>query len=428
MTYRLFCSDNINVMNILAGNKIKVDLIYADMMYEDLNFDWINPCHALLKETGSIFIQTDYRSVAELKIYLDNLFGKSNFQNWIIWPYDWGGRSKSIEIDKWCLDNGYAWEEDIKRTEEDGCIPGADPSKVSDRAIKRGIGQIGTLGSGNHYLEIQLAKKENIFDEKTAQALGITKPDQVCVMIHCGSRGFGHQIASDYLKTFLAAMPKYNIKILDRELACAPYNSPEGKDYFAAMACAANMAFVNRQVIMHRVRECFSEIFNKSAKDLEMNLVYDVAHNIAKIEEHNIDGKNKNVLMHRKGATRCFGPKRMNHPVFSKTGQPVIVGGSMETGSFLLVGTDSSEVSFCSTAHGSGRTMSRSQAKKQIRGDVLQKRMLEKGIYVKSASFSGLAEEAGFAYKDINEVVDVMDKAGISKKVALLIPIGNIKG
>jgi len=337
-------------------------------------------------------------------------------------------RDVMIMGSRWCLDNGFAWKEDIKRTEECGCISGADPDKVSDRAVKRGISQIGTLGSGNHYIEIQLARQENVFDEKTAKAFGISKPDQVCIMIHTGSRGFGHQIASDYLKIFLSVMSRYNIKILDKELACAPYNSNEGRDYFSAMACAANMAFVNRQVITHRVRECFSKIFNSSAEDLEMNLVYDVAHNIAKIEEHKIDGKNKKVLMHRKGATRCFGPSRMEHPVFSKSGQPVIVGGSMETGSFLLAGTDTAEVSFCSTAHGSGRALSRAQAKKQVRGKELKEKMLEKGIYVKSASFSGLAEEAGLAYKDINEVVGVMDKAGISKKVVMLKPIGNVKG
>ena len=329
---------------------------------------------------------------------------------------------------KWCLDNGFAWDEDVKRTEESGCISGADPDKVSERAVKRGIDQIGTLGSGNHYLEVQLAKKENVFDERTAEAFGISEPDQVCVMIHTGSRGFGHQVASDYLKLFLDVMPKYGIKILDRELACAPFNSKEGQDYFSAMAAAANMAFVNRQVIMHRVRQVFSEVFSAPAEDLGMNLVYDVAHNIAKIEDHVVDGRFKKLIVHRKGATRAFGPSRMSHPVFSRTGQPVIVGGSMETGSFLLAGSDSSGVSFCSSAHGAGRTMSRAQAKKQVRGEFLQKHMLEKGIYVRSVSFSGLAEEAGFAYKDIREVVDVTDKAGISKKVVYLVPVGNVKG
>ena len=330
---------------------------------------------------------------------------------------------------KWVIEKGYGWEKDLKNIEEYGCIPGADPSKVSDRAVKRGISQLGTLGSGNHYLEVQVAKKENIFQQDFANAWNIKDPDQITAMIHCGSRGFGHQIATDYLKLFLAVMPKYGIKILDRELACAPFNSKEGQDYFSAMACAANMAFANRQVILHRVRECFEKVFGRSAEEMEMNLLYDVAHNIAKIEEHEVDGQNKKVVMHRKGATRAFGPSRMkDHPVFAKTGQPVIVGGSMETGSFLLAGTDQAEVTFCSTAHGSGRSMSRAQAKKEVRGEELQKKMLEKGIYVKSASFAGLAEEAGFAYKDIRAVVDTMEEAGITKKVVGLVPIGNIKG
>jgi len=334
-----------------------------------------------------------------------------------------------VEGAKWVVNKGYGWEKDLKNMEENGCIAGADPGKVSDRAVKRGINQLGTLGSGNHYLEVQVAKKENIFNNDFAKSWDINKEDQVTAMIHCGSRGFGHQVATDYLKLFLEVMPKYGIKILDRELACAPFNSKEGQDYFNAMACAANMAFANRQVIMHRVRECFEKVFGRSAEEMEMNLLYDVAHNIAKIEDHIIDGKNKKVIMHRKGATRAFGPSRMkDHPVFSKTGQPVIVGGSMETGSFLLAGTDEAEVTFCSTAHGSGRSMSRSQAKKQVRGEELQKKLLEKGIYVKSASMAGLAEEAGFAYKDIRSVVDTMEDAGITKKVVGLLPIGNIKG
>ncbi len=330
---------------------------------------------------------------------------------------------------KWVIENGYGWEKDLQNIEEYGCIQGANPDKVSDKAISRGINQIGTLGSGNHFMEIQVAKKENIFNNDIANAWNIKQPDQVTAMIHCGSRGFGHQVASDYLKKFLDVMPKYGIKILDRELSCAPFSSPEGQDYFSAMACAANMAFANRQVILHRVRECFSQVFDRSPEDMEMNLLYDVAHNIAKIEAHNVNNNPKKLVMHRKGATRAFGPHRMKgHPVFEKTGQPVIIGGSMETGSFLLAGTDKSEETFCSTAHGAGRCMSRSQAKKQVSGKDLQKKLMEKGIYIKSASFSGLAEEAGFAYKDIRSVVDVMEKAGITKKVVSLIPIGNIKG
>lgn len=330
---------------------------------------------------------------------------------------------------EWCIENGYGWKEDLELTESNGCIQGADISKISDRAITRGIDQLGTLGSGNHYLEIQVVKDENIFDKDTAKKFGITKKNQICVMLHCGSRGFGHQVASDYLKVFEDAMKKYNIIVNDRELACAPFNSTEGQDYYKAMACAANMAFANRQVILHRIRECFSKVFGKSAEELGMHQVYDVAHNIVKMEEHEIDGKKKMLLVHRKGATRSYGPEFKELPAkYKKIGQPVIIGGSMETGSYLLVGTEKAKETFNSTAHGSGRTMSRTKAKHEVVGEKLQKEMEAKGIYVKSVSFAGLAEEAGIAYKDINEVIDTIDKAGISKRIAKLIPLGNIKG
>jgi tRNA-splicing ligase RtcB (3'-phosphate/5'-hydroxy nucleic acid ligase) len=331
---------------------------------------------------------------------------------------------------QWCVKNGYAWESDIENIESRGKIPQADPAKVSEKAIKRGFDQIGTLGSGNHYLEIQEVREGNIFDEVAAKAMGITKPGQIVIMVHCGSRGFGHQIGTDYLRTFLDVMPRYNIKILDRELACAPFNSPEGQDYYAAMACAANMAFVNRQVITHRIREVFSRIFNKTAEEMEMNLVYDVAHNIAKLEKHTIDGEEKTLLVHRKGATRSFGPAHADElPDKYKTiGQPVILGGSMETGSYLLVGTDSSETTFGSTAHGAGRTMSRSAAKRIIKGEELQKDMEKRGIYVHAVTMKGLAEEAGKAYKDIDVVVDSLKRAGITRPVVALKPIGNVKG
>ena len=331
---------------------------------------------------------------------------------------------------KWCVENGYGWESDLWKTENSGCIEQADSSKVSQKARSRGIKQLGTLGSGNHYLEIQLAKSNNIFDEDTAKKFGIVKDDQVVVMVHCGSRGFGHQIATDYLKIFDKEMPKFGITVHDRELACAPFNSDIGQDYFSAMACAANMAFSNRQVIMHRLREGFSKIFGKTPEDMEMNLVYDVAHNIAKVEKYKIDGKFRDVLVHRKGATRAFGPKQQElFPQYRSIGQPVILGGSMETGSHLLVGTQKAmDETFGSTAHGSGRTMSRHKAKKTFRGAELQKSMEKKGIYVKSVSMGGLAEEAGRAYKDINEVVDVLHNYGITKKVVGLVPVGNVKG
>jgi tRNA-splicing ligase RtcB len=327
---------------------------------------------------------------------------------------------------RWCVEHGYGWHQDLSRIEESGCIDGADPSTVSDQAVGRVINQLGTLGSGNHYLEIQVASNERIFDAMTATALGIIGQDQIVVMVHCGSRGFGHQVASDYLKVFGKAMRRYGITVNDQQLACAPFRSPEGQNYFAAMNCAANMAFANRQVITHSVREAFAVVFGTSAEELGMELVYDVAHNIAKVERYP-EGE---LLVHRKGATRAFGPSSVElAPEFRRTGQPVICGGSMETGSYLLVGTDRAvHETFGSTMHGSGRTMSRAQAKKQVRGEQLQQLMKERGIMVKAVSMSGLAEEAGFAYKNISEVVETVEGAGITRKVAELRPIGNIKG
>lgn len=331
---------------------------------------------------------------------------------------------------RWCIENGYGWDEDLELTEENGCIQGADASKISEKAIDRGFNQIGTLGSGNHYLEIQVARKQNIFDPELAQIFGITHPDQVVVMFHCGSRGFGHQVATDYLQVFLKVMEsKYGIKILDRELACAPFNSPEGQAYFAAMKCGLNMSFANRQVILHRIREVFSEIFGRSAEDLGMNMVYDVAHNTAKLERHVVDGKARSLLVHRKGATRAFGPGMPDVPErYQGVGQPAIIGGSMETGSYLLAGLSSGAQTFFSTAHGSGRTMSRTKARKTWQGDQLLKDMEKRGIYVRSTSKPGLAEEAGGAYKNVDDVIEAAELAGISKRVVRLSPIGNIKG
>ena len=265
-----------------------------------------------------------------------------------------------------------------------------------------------------------------MFDPETATAFGITGQDQIVVMVHCGSRGFGHQVASDYLKIFEKAMRRYGISVKDPQLACAPFRSSEGQDYFSAMNCAANTAFANRQVITHQIREAFATVFGQSAEELGMELVYDVAHNIAKVERYS-EG---DLLVHRKGSTRAFGPGSPDLPWdFQKTGQPVICGGSMETGSYLLVGTDRAvSETFGSTMHGSGRTMSRAQAKKSIRGEQLQQEMSRRGILVKAVSMSGLAEEAGFAYKNISDVVETVDRAGITKKVAELRPIGNIKG
>jgi len=333
------------------------------------------------------------------------------------------------EGSKWCVKQGYAWEDDIKRTEGHGRIDWADADKISDKAISRGMNQIGTLGSGNHYLEIQRVDKENIMDEKLAKKFGIF-PGQIVIMVHCGSRGFGHQVATDYLQKFDKVMQDNNIKINDRELSCAPFNCKEGQDYYKAMACAANMAFANRQVILHRIREGFSKVFNQKAEDMEMNLVYDVAHNIAKLEKHKVDGKLKELIVHRKGSTRAFPPGHEElDKLYRDIGQPVIIGGSMETGSYLLVGTKKAmDDTFATTCHGSGRTMSRTQAKREVDGGKLQQEMLKKGIYVRTASMPGLAEEAGVAYKPIDDVIESVELAGISKAVVKLLPIGNLKG
>ena len=331
---------------------------------------------------------------------------------------------------RWCIKRDYGWQEDLDLTEENGCISGADASKISDRAIERGYNQVGTLGSGNHYLEVQVVRPDDVRDKELAAKFGIIIPDQIVVMFHCGSRGFGHQVATDYLQKFLKVMePKYGIKVLDRELACAPFDSPEGRDYFAAMKCGLNMSFANRQVILHEIREVFSGVFGRSAEDLGMRMVYDVSHNTAKLERHLVNGKETKLLVHRKGSTRAFGPGSGELPKrYRDTGQPVIIGGSMETGSYLLVGTASGEDTFFSTAHGSGRTMSRTKARKQWHGKQLQRDLEARGIYVRSTSWAGLAEEAGGAYKDIDEVIAATELAGISKPVVRFTPIGNVKG
>ena len=330
----------------------------------------------------------------------------------------------------WCLKKGYAWESDLECTEQRGVIPGANPDSVSDKAKKRGFDQVGTLGSGNHYLEIQKVGFDEQCDKSVASVFGINEPGQITVMVHCGSRGFGHQIGTDYLQSFGQVMKKYGIRTNDRELACAPFDSPEGKAYYEAMACAANTAFVNRQVITHRIREGFSRAFGKSAEELGMNLVYDVAHNIAKIETHDTDRGREKVIVHRKGATRAFGAGNTDLPErYRNVGQPVLVGGSMQTGSYLLVGSaKANRLTFASTLHGAGRTMSRAAATRRIRGNQLKDQMEKQGIIVRAASMRGLAEEAGFAYKNVDTVVSVVHDLGISRKVARMIPLANVKG
>ncbi len=331
---------------------------------------------------------------------------------------------------QWAVHNGYGQAEDLRRTEAQGCFEGARTECVSERAIERGYPQIGTLGSGNHYLEVQVLHADGVFDADLARAFGLDVPEQVVVMFHCGSRGFGHQVATDYLHDFLRKMPtEFGLPVIDRELACAPFASQSGRDYLAAMCCAANMSFANRQVILHRIREVFSDIFGRSPEQLGIRNVYDVAHNTAKLERHRVDGRERTLLVHRKGATRAFPPGHPELPdEYQETGQPVIVGGSMETGSYLLAGVDTGAASLFSTAHGSGRTMSRTRARKLVRGRDLRDRMEERGILVRTASYRGLAEEAGFAYKDVDDVAEATELAGLSRRVAHLVPVANVKG
>ena len=326
------------------------------------------------------------------------------------------------------VEQGYGRPEDIDHCEEKGHMELADPDRVSSTAKKRGSTQIGTLGSGNHFLEVQ--KVDKIFRPEVAKAFGIDHEGQVTVMIHCGSRGFGHQICSDYLRVAERAVHKYKIALPDRELACAPGPSSEGQDYFKAMSCAVNYAFSNRQMITHWVRQSFEQTFRTSAEEMGLDLVYDVAHNIAKIEEHNIDGRQVKVWIHRKGATRAFPP---GHPAvpsdYRNVGQPVLIPGSMGTSSYVLAGTPKAmEVSFGSTAHGAGRTMSRSAAKRRFWGGKIRKDLESRGIFVRSASAVVLAEEADPAYKDVDQVVKVSDAIGIATRVARLVPMAVIKG
>jgi tRNA-splicing ligase RtcB len=339
-------------------------------------------------------------------------------------------REVMLEGARWAVRRGYGSADDLLHTETGGCFAGARPETVSERAIERGLRQIGTLGSGNHYLEIQVLRPDGVFDEGLARRFGLDRPEQVVVMFHCGSRGFGHQVATDYLQVFLRAMPRqYGIPVIDRQLACAPFASADGQDYFAAMCCAANMSFANRQVILHRVREVFSEVFGRSAEALGIRCIYDVSHNTAKLESFQGERGERRLLVHRKGATRAFPPGHPElPPAYRETGQPVIIGGSLETGSYLLAGVESSAAAFYSTAHGSGRTMSRTRARKLVGRRDLRRELARRGIVVRAASRRGLAEEAGFAYKDVDEVAESAERAGLSRRVAHLVPVGNVKG
>jgi tRNA-splicing ligase RtcB len=328
---------------------------------------------------------------------------------------------------KWAVKAGYARPEDVERTEESGRLDAADAVVVSDRAWKRGIGQVGTLGAGNHFIEVDLI--EEVYDEEAAAAMGLVK-GRVAVQIHCGSRGFGHQICTDYVRRFQETIHKYGITLPDRELVCAPFNSPEGKDYYAAMCTAANYAFANRQVLTHHVRRSFEEALQGKVSDWDVFQVYDIAHNMAKVETHEVNGKRIEVCVHRKGATRAFGPGFEGlPPAYRDIGQPVLVPGSMGTASWVLVGTPGSMAqTFGSTCHGAGRTMSRTKAKKTVRGEELRDELKQQGISVRAGSMRGLAEEAPIAYKDVDEVVRVVHEAGIARQVARLTPLAVVKG
>lgn len=332
-----------------------------------------------------------------------------------------------VEGARWALRRGFARPEDVARTEEGGWLEGADPGKVSQKAKQRGKNQVGTLGAGNHFIEID--EVVATFDEEAADAMGLF-PGQVVVQIHCGSRGFGHQICTDYVRTFQNGLKKYKITLPDRELVYAPFRSPEGQDYLAAMKCAANYAFANRQVLAYHVRRSFEEALAGKVRRWDVYQIYDIAHNMGKVEKHTVDGDTVEVVVHRKGATRAFGPGFEGlPPEYRAIGQPVLVPGSMGTASWVLVGTPGSMAqSFGSTCHGAGRTMSRTKAKKEVWGGDLRDELQGRGIEVRAGSMAGLAEEAPIAYKDVDDVVEVVSRAGIAKKVAKLRPIAVIKG
>ena len=333
-----------------------------------------------------------------------------------------------VEGARWAVRHGFGSEEDLDVTEEGGCMKGANPARVSDKAVKRGMPQAGTLGSGNHFLEVQVVKE--IFEPKIANVMGIGEIGQVLVLIHTGSRGFGHQVCTDHLRVMEEAVSKYGIKLPDRQLACAPIESNEGKDYLAAMACAANYAWNNRQCITHWARESFAKVFGKSPEELGMKQIYDVTHNIAKIEEHIVNGQKLKVCVHRKGATRAFPPNHKDIPErYKEIGQPVLIPGDMGRCSFIAVGTEKAmKESFGSTCHGAGRMLSRGAAKRSLRGRDVARELESRGITVKTGDIPSLAEEASKAYKDVTEVIDVVHQAGISKKVVMATPIGVIKG
>ncbi len=328
---------------------------------------------------------------------------------------------------KWAVENGFGSAEDLEHIEENGCIEGADPDAVSEKAMERGRAQLGTVGSGNHFVEVGYVAE--VYNEAVAGALGLWK-DQVTILVHTGSRGLGHQVCDDYIRVMMDATKKYQIDLPDPQLCCAPVHSSEGERYFAAMACAANFAFTNRQMITHWVRETFEKFFQMAPKDLKLSLIYDVCHNIAKIEAHQVGGERRKVCVHRKGATRAFPPHHPEIPSeYQPVGQPVLIPGDMGRCSYVLIGTERAmEETFGSTCHGAGRVMSRHQAIKAAKGRAIARELEDKGIIVKGASRGTLVEEIPEAYKDVTDVVNVVHHAGISLKVAKLIPMGVVKG
>lgn len=329
---------------------------------------------------------------------------------------------------QWAIRNGFGSEADVKYCEENGTMKGADPNKVSGTAKSRGTPQLGSLGSGNHFMEIEVVGE--IFDPETAAAYGLKEKNQIVVLIHTGSRGFGYQVCSDYLRVVESASRKYNIQLPDIQLACAPNTSPEAENYRAAMFAALNFAWSNRQMITHWTRKVFEKVFRLSEDDLGMRLVYDVAHNIAKIEEHQVNGGSRKVVVHRKGATRAFPRGSPFIPEeYRAVGQPVLIPGSMGTASWVLVGREKAmQISFGSTAHGAGRMMSRAAATRAYPAQEVKRNLESRGILVEAASWKGVAEEAPGAYKDVDAVADVSHRVGIATKVARLVPIGVVKG
>jgi tRNA-splicing ligase RtcB len=354
-------------------------------------------------------------------------------------PSGVGSRRKDLKLSReeekkvfvkgaqWAIENGYGVSDDLKHIEEMGAIAGADPRVVSEKALERGRAQLGTLGSGNHFVEVGYVAE--IYDERLADALRL-KEDGATVIVHTGSRGLGHQVCDDYIRVMLGASAKYGIELPDRQLCCAPITSDEGKRYWAAMSCAANFAFANRQLITHWVRETFERVMRMGPNRLQLDLIYDVCHNIAKLEDHEVNGERRRVCVHRKGATRALPPGHADVPEdYQDIGQPVLIPGDMGRCSYVLVGTDKAFTdTFGSTCHGAGRVMSRHKAKRAAKGRAITRELEDRGIIVRSAGRDTIVEEISEAYKDVTEVVDVVHNAGISKKVAKLVPIGVIKG